>query len=91
VTETPATEEEIAAEPESGSEPQSANCRHCGQPVPEGVAADSDWQCPKCERYQDSTICPTCHQLARISLMAAEAVPEPHAPARRRSKAKEGE
>jgi hypothetical protein len=64
--------------------PTAVHCRHCGQQNDVDVEATPDWLCPSCGRYQDATICPTCHQLARISLLPAEVVPEPHAPAKRK-------
>lgn len=76
-----------AAEPEPTG-PQEVNCRHCGQPNEVDVAANPDWQCPACERYQDAAICPTCGGLARISVLPAEMQPPVHEPTRRR-KAKE--
>jgi predicted RNA-binding Zn-ribbon protein involved in translation (DUF1610 family) len=60
------TEEEPRAELRSDA----VTCAHCGEEV-EGVEADTDFLCPHCERYQDSTICPTCHQVARPSLMGS--------------------
>lgn len=80
VPESPAVEED--------SEPQvlTEHCRHCGAAHELLEGEDPDWQCAECERYQDAMVCPTCHQLARISLMPSELAPEVHAPSRRRKK-----
>lgn len=90
LTETPAEAPVEVLEDELQEEagPQTANCRHCGheQDVDD---AGSDWLCEKCERYQDAMVCPTCGQLARVSAMPANMVPEAHAPVRRR-RAREG-
>lgn len=55
-------------------------CRHCGQPTERAKDDESDWVCASCERYQDQMACPVCHQVTRISGMAAEYIPKPHAP-----------
>lgn len=79
------TEEQAASSAEEqAASPETVNCRHCGQPYELAPDADADWLCPACERYQDSMTCPTCSQVARISLMPAELAPEAHAPTRRR-------
>jgi hypothetical protein len=95
VTETPAIEtpstEVPVEEPEEAQEPQGpaeVNCRWCGKPHELAANESEDWLCQDCERFQDTTTCPTCHQLARVSLLPADMTPEPHAPTRRR-KAKE--
>jgi rRNA maturation protein Nop10 len=80
VTETPQDETEAAAD----TGPSEVTCRHCGQPNEVDAEANPDWLCPSCGRYQDAMICPTCGNLARISQMPADIIPEPHAPARRR-------
>lgn len=73
-------EEQVAASPEY--------CRHCGEPksvathknpitlTETAMEAGDDWLCAHCERWQDQTICPTCHQVARISLMPEEMAPK---------------
>lgn len=82
-----ADDEEVLVEPEQTPEetvtPAAVNCRHCGAPHDLEPGADPDWQCPECERWQDTIACPTCHQPARISLLPKEAVPAAHAPKRR--------
>lgn len=84
------TETDIVAQeapPEEVEEqtgPETVNCRHCGQPNEVDTAATPDWQCPACERYQDSMTCPTCNQITRISLVAPELAPEVHVPTKRR-------
>lgn len=50
-----------------------AACRFCGEPFPGGDTAPSDWQCAKCGRYQDTTVCPTCRSIVRLSLLSDEA------------------
>lgn len=77
-------EETVVVEPQ----PVTVYCRHCGQPTERDSGDDSDWICSSCERYQDSMVCPTCHQVTRISGMAAEYIPKPHAPVKPK---KEGE
>ena len=76
---------EVELEPET--EPVDVTCRHCGahhEFGPEGEP--EDWLCEHCARYQDAMVCPTCHQVARISQMPADLAPEVHAPSRRRKK-----
>jgi len=76
---------EPEAQPAAEAEPVDATCRHCGAHTEFGPEGEpDDWLCEHCERYQDSMVCPTCHQPARISLMPAELAPEVHAPSRRR-------
>lgn len=56
------------------------NCRWCGvyhEPV-EGETAD--WLCAECGRYQDAMVCPTCGNLARVSLLPSDMVPSPATP-----------
>ena len=60
------------------AEPMPDYCRHCGKLSAEPVEEDADWLCEHCERYQDSTTCPTCRSVVRISLLPAEAAPAPH-------------
>lgn len=86
MTETPAQNTDEADEEPAG--PETVHCRHCGQPAEVDVAANPDWLCPACERYQDAMTCPTCGQTTRISLLAADLAPVVHEPTRRR-KAKE--
>jgi hypothetical protein len=81
-----APEEEVAEVEEVASEP--IHCRWCGAQHESSVDDSEDWLCEHCERYQDAMVCPTCHQLARVSMMPPEQVPAAHAPARRK-KAKE--
>lgn len=83
MTDEPTVEEEAL--------PQSSmvNCRHCGAEYELDAYASPDWECPACGHHQDALLCPTCHQVARISLLPAEVVPEPHAPAAKRRSAKE--
>lgn len=69
-------------------------CRHCGaekhvatydSPITgltTVLESGDDWLCAECERWQDQMICPTCHQLARVSLMPEEAHPQPAKPMR---------
>jgi len=82
MTDTPTDVEDV-------DEPGAVYCRHCGKShdLPASVlAANPDWLCPHCERYQDAVICPTCKQLARASLLSADSVPAPHARVRRKAK-----
>lgn len=72
----PDDEETVVAEPQ----PVTVFCRHCGKPTELPADYPQDWLCASCERYQDSMVCPTCHQVARISAMPAEHHPEPHEP-----------
>lgn len=67
MTETPTqpAEDQVPA----GPEPEQMMCTFCGTLSSEKHLAGEDWQCQSCERYQDSAICPTCHQIARKSLM----------------------
>jgi hypothetical protein len=83
LTETPEAEPATETE-EVDSGPVMAHCRHCGQPNEVDAEANPDWLCDSCGRYQDAMTCPTCHGLARISLLPADVVPEGHAPARRK-------
>lgn len=73
MTDTPI--EEVQAE--EAPVPTPGNCRWCGAYQAE---ADGDWLCPECERYQDAMTCPTCGNLARVSLLPAELVPAPVKP-----------
>jgi hypothetical protein len=84
LSETPATEPATQSDDVETDGPSAVHCRHCGQPNEVNVDETPDWLCPACERYQDATTCPVCHQLARISMLPPDMVPEPHAPARRR-------
>ena len=59
------------------AESSSITCRHCGKRY-ESSAADP--QCPECGRYQDTVMCPTCHQPARASLLNEADVPKPAKP-----------
>lgn len=72
---------------QSNADMVTVHCRWCGAPT-ETAAEGEDFLCDNCERYQDAMACPTCGQIARVSLMPEDMVPAPHAPARRR-KAKE--
>jgi hypothetical protein len=87
LSETPATEPATQSDDVEADGPSAVHCRHCGQPNEVNVEETPDWLCPACERYQDATTCPTCHQLARISHAAgghgprttrAGAAPEEH-------------
>lgn len=82
MAETPAGE--VTEELDETASPDTVHCRHCGQPHEVQPGSDPDFLCDACGRYQDSMLCPTCKQPARISLMPQDLVPEPHAPARRR-------
>ena len=80
MTDEPTVEEEVS---EAST---SVNCRHCGHAFELGALEGPDWECPDCGNTQDSILCPTCHQVARISLLPAEVVPPAHAPTKRRAK-----
>lgn len=58
----------MADEPETA-----AACRFCGKPYPGEGAPPADWQCAKCGRWQDVTVCPTCHSVVRLSLLPEDA------------------
>lgn len=76
----PEDEEQVAASPDY--------CRHCGEPknvvtLKNAVTltdtpydTGDDWLCASCEHWQDSMLCPTCKQPARISLMPADLAPK---------------
>jgi hypothetical protein len=81
---TDAPVEDDATQPEDAADAQLVHCRHCGQPSDDPHTPDEDWLCSACDRYQDAITCPTCGNLARISLLPEGTAPEPHAPARRR-------
>jgi len=86
MTDTPVEElnfgapEPVVEEEEEPKPPQPGNCRWCGAYHEPGVDESADWLCAECERYQDATICPTCGNLARVSLLPSEYVPAPVAP-----------
>jgi len=89
MTETPADlpVAEAPAPEELESESVDATCRHCGAHAEFGPDGEpEDWLCTECERYQDTMVCPTCHQPARISLMPEDLAPERHSPRRRKGK-----
>ena len=76
----PELEAEVTVEEAAPAPP--VHCRHCGAKLQNtALAAETDdWLCPACDRYQDSTICPTCGGLARISTLPEELQPAPAKP-----------
>lgn len=88
MSETPATQPETTTDDaEAVGQTGDVHCRHCGQPTEQtvqAVVAGQDWLCPACERWQQTVICPTCKSAVHVDSLPPEAVPEPHAPARRR-------
>jgi hypothetical protein len=70
--------EEVQLEPK--------HCRWCGAYHEVAVDEPEDWLCPECERYQDAMACPTCGNLARVSVLPADAVPAPVKPKNQKRK-----
>jgi len=55
--------------PPPGEElPMDVTCVHCDASHTIESDANPDWLCPACDRYQDTTTCPTCHSVVRASL-----------------------
>lgn len=87
MTETPQNESVNDTEGDLAGQTGDVHCRHCGHANEISVQAvvdGEDWLCEHCQRFQDSMTCPTCGNLARISLMPKDLVPEPHAPVKRK-------
>lgn len=48
-------------------------CRHCGAPAAEGQSGD--WLCDACDRYQNTTACPTCGQAIAVNMLPPDQQP----------------
>ncbi len=86
MTDTPVEELTTVEEapPDEPQGPTPGNCRWCGAYHEQMPDEPEDWLCSECERYQDAMICPTCGNLARVTVLPAEMIPEAAPPKRRK-------